>query len=159
MKVINKYVNEITGREYRDKKECEASETRSLSVRQIFKFWKEAEPHTRTTKDGNCDFANGEWCVQRTKAEYDELIQALILAIKLHEPGVAENYEREGGLKPEFVNSMFILGRYLGDGDSEINHWLHITGCTCQRCFREYGQPYHATHCGCSGKIETRVIQ
>jgi len=153
LKTKVKFVNEITGREFDNEKDALMSEASSISIASIFRFWKQPKEAKHS-----CDFDNWNWCYQRTKEDLDALTTAIIRAVNLHEPWIAEQYKKEGGIKPEHVNALFMLGRYLDDGNSEIRKWLSIHTCICPTCFRQYGQIYYATHCAHDGKIHTRVI-
>lgn len=154
MKAVTKYKNEITGAEFNDKEKCRKSEAESLSIKKIFSFWKE----NKNPKD-SCEFSNGGWCFQRSSADLDALTHAIIKAVALHEPSIAEDYQKkDGGIKPVHVNAQFWLGRILSESNSEIYHFLCIHGSICSRCYREYGQQYYAINCKCDGKIETRKM-
>ena len=64
MKKINKYVDELSGREYSSKADAIKNENKNKGIKQLFAFWKYPKD------DGTCRFANGEWCYQRTEGEY-----------------------------------------------------------------------------------------
>jgi len=141
MKKINKYVDELSGREYSSKADVIKSENKNKGIKQLFAFWKYPKD------DGTCRFANGEWCYQRTEGEYHRFQEALIEAINTYEPWIAEQYKKHGGLKKEYVKGGTMIGRYLDDGDSELYHQYGTLSNICPVCFREWGQPYYANNC------------
>ena len=144
MKTINKYVDEISGREFAKIEDAIASEKKNGGIKKLFGFWKEVP------KDKNCCFANGGWWYQRTEAEYLMYIEALIKAIKEYEPWIASQYESDGGLQKGHIGSGYLIGRYLNDNNSELYRQYNIMSDVCPKCFRQWGQPYHANHCDCS---------
>ena len=143
MKTINKYVDEISGKEFAKIEDAIASEKKNGGIKKLFAFWKEVP------EDKHCEFANGRWCYQRTGGEYLLFIEAFIKAVKDYEPWIAGQYKSEGGFKKEHVGSGYMIGRYLGDGNSELCRQYHIISNICPKCFRQWGQPYHAAHCNC----------
>ena len=141
MKIINKYIDEISGREFKTQDEAIKSEKKNGGIKRLFSFWKYPKD------DGTCRFANGEWCYRRTEGEYKMFQEALIKAINDYEPWIAKQYEKHGGLRKEYVKGGTMIGRYLDDGNSELYSYYHILSNICSVCFREWGQPYYANHC------------
>ncbi len=163
MKTITKYIDEVSGREFTDKKQALKSEAKHKTIKSMFSWVKDAKEHTekKEEKKDSCKFANGGWCVQRDKVFYHRLICTIIEAINLHEPWIAEQYEQRGGtgLKPENAMGCTLLGRYLSDGGSEIYSWFSLQARICPKCYREYGQAFYALHCGCDGTSDGRPIE
>lgn len=166
MKSVTQYKDEVTGALFNTAKAAIASEKKHMSLRKMFSWAKSGEKATtKKNEHDTCSFANGGWCVQRDKAFVDRLTNTIIEAVFLFEPWVWKEYEKHGGLKPEFVHGTALLGRYLES--SPISKYLSLHLCVCKKCFREYGQPYYAIQCKCNGtsgetgqyKIETRVLK
>jgi len=149
MKRIDTFVNELTGEEFTNKDKCIKAEKKSKAIKKMFSFWKFAP------KYDTCDFANGNYCYQRTKEEFDKLIDTIIQAVKKFEPWIYSGYKKHGGLKREFVIGHTFLGRYLEDGDSKLYEYWSLQGNICPKCYREYGQMYYALHCHCNGNSES----
>ena len=141
MKTIQKYIDELSGREFANREDAIKSEKKNGGVKKLFSFWKLPK------KDKGSEFANGHWCYQRTDVEYLRLQDALIKAVKDYEPYIAKHYEDEGGLQRKHLGSGYIIGRFLCDNDSELYGWYGLLSNICSRCFREWGQPYYANHC------------
>lgn len=141
MKMIEKYVDEISGRIFSKRKDAIKSEKKNGGIKKLFEFWK------HHPEDPNCDFANGKWCYQRTDVEYLRLIDSFVKGIKDYEPWIAEKYEGLGGLQRVHIKGGYIIGRYLDDGMSEMDVWYRVIANICPQCFREWGQQYHANHC------------
>ena len=141
MKIISKYIDEISGREFKTQAEAIKSEKKNGGVKKLFAFWKYPKD------DGTCRFANGEWCYQRTKGEYHLLQENLIKAINDYEPWIAKQYKEYGGLKKEYIKGGHMIGRYLDDGNSELYEQYRVLSNICPVCFREWGQPYFANNC------------
>lgn len=150
MKTINKYVDEISGREFKTREEAAKSEKKNGGIKKLFSFWKDHP------EDKHCEFANGKWCYQRTDVDYLRLKDALVKAVIDYEPWIAEQYEEHGGLKREHIGAGYMIGRYLCDGGSELYKQYGIISNICPKCFREWGQQYYASHCECNAKA--RII-
>ena len=148
MRKINKYVDTISGREFETEELALKSEAKNNGIKKLFSFWKEPKD------DGTCKFANGGWCYQRTKEDFEKFQDALIEAINKYEPWIAKQYEKHGGLKREYMGSGYIIGRYLDDGNSELYHQYGILSDICPKCFRQYGQPFYAINCLCDGTVK-----
>ena len=167
MKIIKKYMNELTRELYDTPQKAKIAEKKERGIRKIFNWIVDGEKATiRIEELGSCKFANGKWCVQRSKEFYDHLVNSIIEAAYIYEPWIYKEYEKHGGLKSEHVHGMTLLGRYLDDSSSSIRKYNNIQMCICHKCYREYGQPYYAINCKCNGtsgekgqyKIETRLI-
>ncbi|MBU2052549.1 hypothetical protein KKH13_05070 [Patescibacteria group bacterium] len=141
MKIIEKYVDEISGKEFSRESDAIKSEKKNGGIKKLFSFWK------YPPKDGTCKFANGGWCYQRTDVEFIRLVDSLIKAVKDYEPWIAKQYEKNGGLQREHIGSGYMIGRYLDDGHSELYSWYGLISNICPKCFREWGQPYYANNC------------
>lgn len=148
MKTINKYQDEISKRIFDTPEEAIASEEKNRGIEHLFSFWIEAP------RDDNCKFANGGYCYQRTAEDINNFKIALLLAIKTYEPWIASQYETDGGIQEDHLGSGYIIGRYLNDGNSELYSHYGILSCICSKCYRQWGQPYHANHCRCSAVPE-----
>lgn len=166
MKSVIKYLDEVTGTTFDSAKKAIASERRHRNINNDFAWVDDAEALTKGEGDGSCSFANGDWCVQRSERFYKKLTNTIIEAVYLYEPWVWNEYRQHGGLLPQFVSGFSMLGRYLESGPLSKHLWLQMT--VCRKCYRQYGQPYHALHCHCDGttgdtgrvnKVETRVIK
>lgn len=166
MKSVTQFKDEVTGTLFDSAKKAIASEKKHLGIRKMFSWIDDAEKLTRKKSEKDtCGFGNGSWCVQRNKEFSDHLVNTLTEAVYLYEPWVWKEYRKHGGLKPEFVYGMSLLGRYLES--SPLSKYLSITSCLCQKCYRQYGQPYYAINCKCNGTsgekgqytIETRSIK
>jgi hypothetical protein len=141
MKPITRYIDEISGREFKTQQEAIKSEKKNGGIEKLFAFWKYPK------EDQTCEFANGEWCYQRTEGEYKMFQENLIKAINKYEPWIAGQYEKHGGLKKEYVKGGTMIGRYLCDGNSELYKQYGVLSKICPVCFREWGQQYYANHC------------
>jgi hypothetical protein len=146
MKVINKFVDEISGREFAKREDAIKSEKKNAGIKKLFSFWK------YPPKGKGCRFENGEWCYQRTYVDYLRLVDSIVKAVKDYEPWIAKQYESHGGIQRKHIGGGFMIGRYLDDGRSELYSWYRIISNICPKCFREWGQPYYANHCSCSMK-------
>lgn len=144
MKTINKYVDEISGKEFAKIEDAIASEKKNGGIKKMFAFWPDVP------KDKHCKFSNGHYCYQRKEGDFLNYIDALIKAIKEYEPYIASQYNEGKGPMREDMGAGFMIGRYLCDGQSELNAKYHVLSNICPKCFREWGQPYYATHCTCS---------
>lgn len=141
MKTVTIYVDEISNRRFDKEEDAIASEKNNGSINKMFSFWKKHH------KDEGCNFAKGGWAYQRKESDYVKLKETICEAVKMYEPWIYKQYEKDGGLKPEHCGSDYMIGRYLSDGNSEIYEWYIILSNVCQKCFREHGQMYHANHC------------
>jgi hypothetical protein len=141
MKTMEIYVDEISKRRFDKIEDAIKSEKKNGGIKKLFSFWK------YPPKDKNCDFANGSWCYQRTKAQFKMFRENLIEAINQYEPWIAKQYKEHGGLQSEHMGSGFMIGRYLSDGNSELYSQYLTLSNICPVCFREWGQPYYANNC------------
>lgn len=141
MKTIEKYIDEISGREFEDIKDAIKSEKKNGGIKKMFSFWK------YPPKDKGCEFENGGWCYQRSEGEYKLFVETLIKAICIYEPWIASRYKPHGGLRAEHMGAGFMIGRYLSDGDCELYGQYNTLSKICPVCFREWGQPYYAINC------------
>lgn len=139
MKTINKFVDEISGREFETVEEAIKSEKKNGGIQKLFSFWKEHKVEWRET-------------FQRTDVEYLRLKDALVKAITEYEPWIAKHYEKNGGLRREHIGGGYIIGRFLDDGDSELYKWYCIMSNVCPTCFLEHEQQYNTNHCEHSQK-------
>lgn len=145
--MIERYKNDISGRAYDTFEKAAAFEQRSLDIQTAFSFYDPVE-------DPHCDFANGNWCIQRTEEFYNRLLDALVEMVEKYEPWTAKSFRESGNtLSRNVVKGYSFLGRYLDDGNSDLYHWWGIQGNICPVCFREYGQMYYASHCTHDDKI------
>lgn len=143
MKMINKYVDEISGKVFDTPEKAIESEKKNGGIKKLFAFWKEPP------KDKTCKFANGSWCYQRSEGDLLKFKESLLKAITDYEPWIASQYESDGGLQLVHLGGGFIIGRYLNDGHSELYSQYCELSCICPKCFRQWGQPYYAIHCDC----------
>ena len=141
MKKIEMYKDEVSGLVFSTKEQATDSEKRKGGILELFSFWNYHKD------DGPCKFKNGGWCYQRTKEEYNKLIDTLIKAVKIYEPWVYKQYKKSGGLQKKHLGSGYMIGRYLDDGHSELYKYYGLLSNICSVCFREWGQPYYANHC------------
>mgnify|MGYP000867998544 CR=1 FL=1 len=142
MKTISKYIDEISGKEFKTADEAITSEKKSSGIEKIFSFWNK-HPESK-----GCDFENGGWAYQRTEEDFLKLKDAIIEAVKSYEPWIYKQYEKSGGLTREHLGSGYIIGRFLDDGNAgEIYKYYRILSNVCPVCFREHGQPYYANNC------------
>lgn len=148
MKTINKYVDEISGREFATAEEAIKSEKKNGGIKKLFSFWRELP------EDEHCKFANGGWCYQRSEEDVTRFKAALLKAIKGYEPWITSQYESDGGLRMDHLGGGYIIGRYLQDGHSELYGKYCILSDICPKCFRQWGQPYHANNCTCQEKAK-----
>lgn len=100
-------------------------------------------------KKHSCSFINNGGMIQRTKQEYDRLIDCIIYAVEKHEPWILKEYE--GRLTPDKVRGYSLLGRYLDDSCSPLYRWWGVQGKICPICYREYGQMFYTLHCSHGG--------
>lgn len=147
MKVVERYVDETSGREFKTKKEALDSENKSNGIKKLFSFWD-------YEKDEHCEFANGGWSRQRTKEEYERLQDALVEGVKKYEPWINEHYAKHGGINREYMGVGYIIGRFLSDGRSDLYRFYCLLPNICSKCYREWGQPYYANHCDHRDKIK-----
>jgi hypothetical protein len=143
MKTVDRYVDEISGKEFKNEAEAIESEKKHGGVEKMFDFW------TKEPKDKHCGFANGGWCYQRTREDFLKLQVSLVLAIQTYEPWIAGQYEEEGGLQTVHVGAGFLIGRYLSDGNSPLYSYYCTLSNICPKCFRQWGQQYYANKCTC----------
>src|ERR1035437_7860808 len=117
MKVINKYIDEISKREFKTQKEAIASEVKNGGIKKLFSFWK------KQPEDEGCRFSNGSWAYQRKESDFILLKESLLKAIVEYEPWIAKQYDEHGGLTMEHIFAGSFIGRYLSDGNSELYEW------------------------------------
>lgn len=141
MKTVTRYVNEVTGEEFNSKNEASKAEKKSLAINKMFEF-------VPVVKDRGCDFANGGYCITRSKAYYERLRTTIGKAVKRYERGIHKDLKKN----KEYVFPFNILGRYLNDYGSDIDKWYTIFQDICPKCYREWGQGYYALNCPCTGK-------
>lgn len=144
MKEITKYKDEISNRIFDTAEKAIASEKKNGGIKRLFAFW--IEP----PRDDTCQFANGGWCYQRTEEDVQKFKDALVKAIRTYEPWIASQYDEDGGFQEAHIGAGYLIGRYLSDGQKELYSQYCTLSCICSKCFREWGQQYHATHCRCS---------
>ena len=84
-----------------------------------------------------CEFVNGGWNVQISKEWLRRYKQRIAHIVNIKDP------------------SPYSYGWYrtLDDGGSMFYGLACRVMCVCPKCFREWGQPYHANHCDCKDKI------
>jgi hypothetical protein len=86
-------------------------------------------------KDKNCDFANGEFSIQRDKDYLDRYKKEVIRIVKVF---------NNGGKYEPISYGWF---RCLDDGSS----MFYTVACRilniCPICYKEWGQQYHANNC------------
>ena len=146
MKIVERFIDEISGREFKKREDAIKSEKKNGGIKKFFAFWKQPKD------DGTCRFANGEWCYQRTDVECLRFVDALIKAVKDYEPWIVEQYEKNDGLKREHMKGGLMIGRYLDDGNSELYEYYGILSNICQVCYRQWGQTYYANNCNHKAK-------
>lgn len=144
MKPIEKYVDEISGKEFDIKEEAISSENRAKDIKEHFAFYGKI--------DNSCDFANGKYYYQRTREIYYRLIDTLIEMVKKYEPWIAKQFGEN--LTREYIKGYSMIGRFLDDGNSDLYRWWGTQGNICPKCFREYGQMFWALHCNCDGTVQ-----
>lgn len=144
MKTIERYVDEVSGREFKTPGEAEKSEVASLDIQETLEFVTISEvPNERRG-----DFANGEFNVQRTKEYYLMFKRALGELMLKHEEEItsSENLGRHGGPESWLVPGG-IVGRFLDDRDSLLKTWYYTWSNICPTCYREWGQRYFTDRC------------
>jgi len=103
-------------------------------------------------KDKDCDFANGAGWIQRDKAWYDQFCQDLENLIRQNHPKIFHE------IKGITVNDGR-MGRVLSDADyDEYEFWGRLLAI-CDKCYREWGQPYYAIHCHHDGSTDEGFSQ
>lgn len=111
----------------------------------MFSFYK--------NEDNSMEFANGEYCMQRDKKFYYQLIDTIIQAVALYETWILEHYNN--WLSQTDVMGWSKLGRYLDDSGSYIYKYWGRQGNICRTCYREWGQMYYANNCNHTGNPPT----
>jgi len=97
--------------------------------------------------DPHLHFANGGGWIQRTKEWQDEYVEQLDNLIKANHP---EIYHQFVGINSYDGR----MGRILSDSNfDECEQWNRLI-CICDKCYREWGQPYYAIHCHHDGRTE-----
>jgi hypothetical protein len=137
MKNVVMYKNELSGEVFADKEKAEKNEKDSIFIRDTFVFW------------DKYDHKNSDDFCQRTAGDYEKLQDAIIVAVKEVEPYINSQYDKDGGLKREHVHPGYMLGRYLSDANSKIWTYLCTLGRICDKCYKEWDQPYYANNCAC----------
>lgn len=137
---INKFKDTISGLCFDTEIEAIESEKKHKDIQDTFAFYDK-------TKTDSCAFVNGEHSIKRNEEFYSKLIDGIINMVNKYESWILKSYKN--GLTKENVRGYTILGRFLGDGDSSLYEWWSIQANICPRCFREWGQLYHANHCPC----------
>lgn len=158
MKTEAVYIDEISKKRFSSEAKALKSEYSSKAIKEMFSWIVDAEKATRlpSEKGDSCKFANGGWSVQRDAIFRQKLILCILQAVKKHEPWIAKQFEKDGGLKPEYISGFSGLSRYLGDGESFLCYWDSLLACICKKCYRQYGQPYYAINCHCDGTSGSR---
>jgi hypothetical protein len=142
---IEKYV--VAGKEFTDKDKAEKYEKMALDIKQNFIFYVEH-------KDKTCDFANGEYAIQRDKEFYNKFLDTLNLMINKYEKWIVNNCVKNGQVwEKEFIKG-YVCMRCLDDNDSYLYRYGIILLNICPVCFREYGQMYYALHCNHSAEVK-----
>lgn len=123
---------EFCGDLFEDDKEYKNHYKEHLSIEKINEKYPKVE-------EINCEFSNGKFSVQRSKEFIDGYADMLKKA-------VVETCT--GRTKKELEESSpysYYFGRVLDDWNSVFSSYrLH---CFCQKCFKEWGQPYYANKC------------
>ena len=147
VEVIERYKDEISGKTFDNILDARMSEIKSFDIQKAFSFYKPIE-------DEHLEFANGNFCVQRTEDFYVKLLRTLLDMTNKHEVWISEQYlQNYGSMSIENIKGMSILGRFLDDSDSQLYKWWCVQANICPKCFREYGQAYYSLHCSCDDKI------
>lgn len=134
MKVVEKFLDEISNRVFDTREEAIKSEIKHGGIKNLFSFWEEH----------SIGFPGS---FQRTEIEFLLLKHAFVKAIIDYEPWIASHYEKDGGFRVEHVWAGAIVGRFLDDNHSPLYHWYGIISKICPVCFKEKDQQYYATHC------------
>jgi hypothetical protein len=137
VKTVERFVDEISGKDFKTQKEAISSEIRHGGIKKLFDFWKPAG-------DFKCD---NDRCFQRSDVDYLRLQDALVKAVVHYEPWIDKHYKKEGGMSRKYMQGGFIIGRFLSDGNSDLYKWYCVLSNICTKCFREFNQPYGANHC------------
>lgn len=135
MKTKQKFVDELSGKEFDTEAQAVASETKHASIKKIFKDYQQKDP-------------SGTWhYYQRDKQWLDDLAIYIIKAIKKHEPWIIKSFKDDGKeLTKEYIGKYYV-GRCLDDGNSPINHYHYMYMQTCGKCYKQYEQAYFGLHC------------
>jgi hypothetical protein len=141
MKIITKFVDEISGDEFDNQDEAIKNEKMNKDILDSFSFFKEVP------KEKNCDFENGDWCYQRTEEEFLRYKETLLRMIKKYHKWIDKQYNKDGGLQLKHIGASYMIGRYLNDNDSSLYHHYCIMSDICPFCFRQWGQQYYANNC------------
>jgi len=149
MKTVDRFIDEISGKEFKTEAEAIESEKKHGGIEKLFDFW------VKEPKEDGCRFANGGWCYQRTKEDFLEFQVTLVLAIKMYEPWIAGQYKEDGGLRTVHIGAGYLIGRYLCDGNSPIYSYYCTLSNICPKCFRQWGQQYYANNCTCREEPKT----
>lgn len=116
-------------------------ENKQKEVDALFKFY------DKPSSD-NCDFANGEWNIQRSKEFYNKFLDTLIDALEKYEPWIKDSVKMyKDGFSRENIRGYSFIGRLLDDGGSPLMKWWSRQSCICPGCYIEHGQTYHQLHC------------
>lgn len=140
MKKVEKFVCSVTGKEFDTEVKAIKHENMAKEIAETFSFWS-------TSKENNCNFANGEYVIKRDKAFYEKMQDGLDAMIRKYEPWIIENCEGKGQTwKKEYVRGYMVM-RYLDDNGSLLYIWGIRFLEICGTCFRQHGQIYYATNC------------
>lgn len=140
MKKIEKFVCSITGQEFDTEAAAVKHENMAKEISETFSFWTEPE-------EKSCDFANGEYIIQRDQAFWEKMQDNVDAMVRKYEPWIIKNCEKDGEpWKKEFVRGYYVM-RCLDDGGSLLYVWALRLLEICHICYRQYGQLYHANHC------------
>jgi hypothetical protein len=135
MKTKQKFVDELSGKEFDTKVAAIASEAMHADLNRIFKDYKGKDP-------------DGSWkYYQRTQEWVDTLADKIIEAIKKYEPWIVKSFKDDKKeITREHIGGYYI-GRCLDDGNSPINHYYRLYMEVCRKCLKQYEQCYFAIHC------------
>lgn len=137
MKIIQKYVDEITGKEYHTTESAQAAENYTTAVKEAFAAWERID---------DIDFANGKYSVQRSKAFYMETLKTIELLLRNYHPKIIKDIEKRTVWKPEFV-FCYLVQRTLDDMGDYLCRYVYRAERICPVCYKEWGQLYYKNHC------------
>lgn len=152
MRPTTKYIDEVSGREFKTSQEARRSETKYRAIAELFSWVPDMCKLTRAKSDSSCDFENGYWCVQWSKEERDRLVDCIYRAIKRWERWLVKGWDVSvnGPFERKHIYTYYV-GRSLGDGSSALYKYYSLLTEICPKCYRGYGQPYFAYNCHCDG--------
>jgi hypothetical protein len=136
MKEVTKF-EANDGKIFESKDKCAEYESMLLQTEIVMSFLKPRPD------DKGCSFSNGGGYIQQ---ESDVVCEAMRKIVQISGYKFEDQKEKDHFLKNPFMYRNGIIGRVLSDGDNCALYGAWIRFMCIDGLFREWGQPYYASH-------------